>query len=240
MQRRVPAKKKLNRRILSTSMAVMLASVVATDSQATGDFYRNITLTSDYLFRGVSQTLGKPAVQGDLGWATDRGFYVGTFASNVDGFADVEWDFYAGYDISLAHGTTLNLTAQYYTYHGGDFSGAPYAEFYVGLTQELDNMSIGAQFEFAPEFFGEDTRQTYFKLFGSIPLGEAWSLDAHIGRLNFSDEALAGQPATIDWMLSISYALDPFTVTASFADTDWGECGSDCNRNAVLAVGFDF
>lgn len=231
---------KMNKQILFIGMAVMLISLASTDSHANGEFYGNVTLASDYLFRGVSQTQGEPALQGDLGWANDSGFYVGTWASNVEGFADVEWDFYAGYDIGLAPGTTLNLTAQYYTYHGREISGADYAEVYVGLTQELENMSVGGRLEFAPEYFGEDTRQVYFKLFGSIPLARAWSVEAHIGRLNFSDNALAGQPDIIDWMLGISYAHDPFTVTAAFADTNWDQCGSDCNTNALLAVGLDF
>ena len=44
----------------------------------------NVSLVSDYRFRGVSQSFRRPAVQGGVDWAHDSGFYVGTWASTVD------------------------------------------------------------------------------------------------------------------------------------------------------------
>ena len=45
----------------------------------------NINLVSDYRFRGITQTWGKPAVQGGADIAHDGGFFAGTWASNVSG-----------------------------------------------------------------------------------------------------------------------------------------------------------
>src|SRR5579862_2377987 len=62
----------------------------------------NINIVSDYRFRGIDQTWGKPAVQGgaDLAWAS--GFYLGTWLSNVSGNSypggNLEVDYYGGYN----------------------------------------------------------------------------------------------------------------------------------------------
>jgi uncharacterized protein (TIGR02001 family) len=65
----------------------------------------NIGLFSEYIFRGISQTGGKPAVQGGFDYAHASGFYAGTWASNISWLEDfqaynrssLEWDFYGGY-----------------------------------------------------------------------------------------------------------------------------------------------
>src|SRR5688500_5572232 len=67
-----------------------------------GTMVGNLTLTSDYRFRGVSQTFGDPAIQGGLDFTLPSNFYIGTWASMVDkeiyantrGF---ELDIYGGY-----------------------------------------------------------------------------------------------------------------------------------------------
>lgn len=61
-----------------------------------------VAFMSDYRFRGLSQTMRRPAVQGNLDYSNLWGFYLGTFGSNVDGTThyynntSMEWDFYGG------------------------------------------------------------------------------------------------------------------------------------------------
>ena len=60
----------------------------------------NITFTTDYVFRGISQTNERFAVQGGFDWASEpTGIYVGTWASNVDFDSEtsVELDGYIGW-----------------------------------------------------------------------------------------------------------------------------------------------
>ncbi|MFR0657359.1 TorF family putative porin, partial [Pantoea sp. SIMBA_079] len=52
----------------------------------------SITLTSDYLFRGITQTDGEPALQGGLEWAGDSGFYVGAWGSSISWLSDSDPD----------------------------------------------------------------------------------------------------------------------------------------------------
>lgn len=48
----------------------------------------NVSLVSDYVFRGLTQTNGKPALQGGVDYAHASGFYVGTWLSNISWFTD--------------------------------------------------------------------------------------------------------------------------------------------------------
>jgi uncharacterized protein (TIGR02001 family) len=47
-------------------------------------FASNVGLYSPYVFRGLTQTNGKPAVQGGFDLSHKSGFYVGTWASPAD------------------------------------------------------------------------------------------------------------------------------------------------------------
>ena len=65
------------------------------------EFTGNVAATTNYVWRGVTQIDDGPAVQGGLDYAHDSGFYVGTWASNVDfdGENDPQYelDLYGGY-----------------------------------------------------------------------------------------------------------------------------------------------
>ena len=67
----------------------------------------NVMLASNYIFRGISQSQNKPAIQGGFDYSHASGLYAGTWASNVSwvGTKDnnsMEWDFYAGYKGAFA------------------------------------------------------------------------------------------------------------------------------------------
>ena len=95
----------------------------------------NFGLFSQYIFRGLSQTGHKPAVQGGFDWAHESGFYAGTWASNISWLKEnfstpanvsgkygeggsVEWDFYGGYKWNLPNDVVLDVGTLYYWYPG--------------------------------------------------------------------------------------------------------------------------
>ncbi len=94
-------------------------------------FTGNVGLFSQYVFRGVSQTNEKPALQGGFDLGHKSGLYAGTWASNVswlsDGNPDVsaslEWDFYGGYKWSLPADFVADFGVLYYWYPGTYPSG---------------------------------------------------------------------------------------------------------------------
>ena len=95
-------------------------------------FTGNLGLYSQYVFRGISQTNEKPAVQGGFDLGHKSGFYVGTWASNISWISDgtsgqppgstasasMEWDWYGGYKGSLPADFGYDLGVLYYWYPG--------------------------------------------------------------------------------------------------------------------------
>src|SRR3982750_919898 len=90
----------------------------------------NITLASEYRFRGIDQTAGKPAIQGGFDYSHASGVYLGNWNSNISqgaGFpgGNIEMDFYGGWKKAFGD-FGLDLGAIYYYYPGSDaqFIGA--------------------------------------------------------------------------------------------------------------------
>ena len=67
------------------------------------------TVTSDYIFRGVSQTMGRPAIQASVDFEHDSGFYAYVWSTNVDFFPDAEIDDGARTEIDLAAGYVAEI-----------------------------------------------------------------------------------------------------------------------------------
>lgn len=137
---------------LSLPALVLAQSAAPAETQASPHtFTGNLSLVTDYRFRGISQTYGLPAVQGGFDYAHASGFYAGTWASNVystagNGIgtsytngAGLEWDFYGGYKFEVAPELTLDVGALYYYYPGARWNNAERSSFdnlelYVGAT----------------------------------------------------------------------------------------------------------
>jgi uncharacterized protein (TIGR02001 family) len=83
----------------------------------------NVALTTDYVFRGVSQTNSDPSVQTNLDLTCGR-FYASVFASNVDfGYdANMELTFSAGYKTTIGR-IAWDFGVIYYTYPGQSSPG---------------------------------------------------------------------------------------------------------------------
>lgn len=134
----------------------------------------NLGGTSDYVFRGISQTDNDPTMQGglDLGYGI---FYAGVWASgldfkNVTSDAQIEVDFYAG--IKPVYGAaTFDLGVIYYAYPGGSDAfpsvtisnttnlNLDYFELKAGVSGAfipgLKDLTTGVTFYYSPEYFSE-------------------------------------------------------------------------------------
>ena len=73
----------------STKRTILAAAIssacllTAMPSYAEGSFTANASATSNYIWRGLTQTTNEAAVQGGIDYAHESGFYAGTWASNV-------------------------------------------------------------------------------------------------------------------------------------------------------------
>ncbi len=125
----------------------------------------NIDGTSDYVFRGISQTNNQPTIQGgiDLGYGM---LYAGWWASGLDfdvfsNDAQVEMDWYGGIRPTWGP-VTFDFGAIYYTYPGGSFV-APftgpdlnYVELKAGASGNIHkDLAVGMNIFWSPDYFGE-------------------------------------------------------------------------------------
>jgi uncharacterized protein (TIGR02001 family) len=87
--------------ILSVPAIAVAEEAAPAASPVTGNF----TIASEYLYRGIAQTRGKPAIQGGFDYAHSSGVYVGVWGSNISWISDavpgasssLEADIYGGY-----------------------------------------------------------------------------------------------------------------------------------------------
>ena len=117
-------------------VAALVGAVVPAHAADPAPFTGNITLASDYKFRGFSQTNFKPALQGGFDYADKSGFYLGNWNSNVEqslyNGASLEMDVYGGYK-GTAGAVSYDLGAIYYAYPGSAGPKIDNKEVYVGL-----------------------------------------------------------------------------------------------------------
>ncbi len=89
---------------LSLAMVAATSSLsFAAENTAGMSFSGTAALTSDYRYRGITQTFNDPAVQGGFLLSHETGVYAGVWGSNVDfgGTAHLELDPYIGYATEL-------------------------------------------------------------------------------------------------------------------------------------------
>ncbi len=83
------------------TLAAVLTGAMITAPAYANDFSANVSVTNNYIWRGLTQTENNPAVQGGIDWASDFGLYAGTWVSNVSyepaGVFNYEHDLYAGF-----------------------------------------------------------------------------------------------------------------------------------------------
>jgi uncharacterized protein (TIGR02001 family) len=173
------------------------------------------TLTSDYVFRGISLTSEKPAVQGglDLGW---KDLSVSLWASNVDfgalSPADVETDIGAVWSRQVTDRVGLSLQAFRFIYIGD--GSLNYSEY--SAIVDVANATIG--FYVAPGYGGTDGDGLYLDLGYAIALPKDVSLGLHAGRNEF--EEAVGIQDYWDYAVSLSRSFGRMDLDVSFLTTD--------------------
>jgi uncharacterized protein (TIGR02001 family) len=99
---------------------VVVAAEVMQVAHAEGSVGGHLDVTTDYVFRGVSQTLGGPAVQADLHYQTSSGWFAGVWGSTVNlnrgPGATMELDAYAGRAWPVGGPWNARVTAVQYIY----------------------------------------------------------------------------------------------------------------------------
>ena len=111
---RAPPDKRVTR-LLAFGCAVALASVATPAAAHAVEWSGEIALTTDYRYRGLSLSDGKPALQAGLTYEHSSGLYVDLWGSTL-GAHGVELDPAVGYSADLGNGISADVSATYYVY----------------------------------------------------------------------------------------------------------------------------
>jgi uncharacterized protein (TIGR02001 family) len=197
---------------------VLTSAMLAGAAHAEGELSGTVSLTSDYVFRGVTQTLNNPAIQGSIDY-TDGAFYAGVWGSNVDFGADetIEADIYAGFR-PTAGPVSLDFAAIGYFYPGSTDAGGEYDYFEAKAAASIapsEALMLGAALYYSPEFFAETGEALYLELNGAYALSDAVSISGAYGA---QDVDAVGDYDT--WNLGASLTAVGLKFDVRFHDTD--------------------
>ena len=208
------------------------------EDELPGEFTGNIAIATDYVYRGVTQTDGGPAVSGGFDYAVDL-FYVGVWASNVewDG-TSVEIDYYGGFTPSYGQ-FAFDVGFLYYSYPDSpDGPEQDFFEFYAGASTEIvDGLEAGVKLSFSPDFYGETGEAYYPELNVSYSFMDNYSVSGHVGYQAFDDDMM-GDDYT-DWNIAFTYSWDWFDVSLGYFDTS-DRVGGDDDGRVVLSLSRSF
>lgn len=232
--------KKFNKKRIAQVTGLTLAAALISP-MVSAEVSGEIGVTSDYRFRGVSQTAGDFAVQGSIDYSADNGFFVGAWASNVDDEsydADVEIDLYAGYWGAFGEDEEFeyDVTLTYYTYPGQDES-SKYLEANVGFYFAGFHL---AQW-YTNDYANADVDLHYTELNYSYEFVENWSIDAHVG-YSYGDGAdLDWGEDYMDYSIGVSTELAGVGLSLAWLDTNLSDdnmidSGAWKNEGTVLAT----
>ena len=207
------------------ALSALTLAVASVSAPSYAELSGNVSVTNNYIWRGLTQSINEAAVQGGIDYASDTGLYIGTWVSNVaydsDDAYSYEHDIYFGYAGEI-DSFSYDLGYLYYNYD--ENAGYDFGEIYgsvgfggLGLTLYL---LTNAEPDEAP---GEDfgfAEASYFSVDYAIPLTSGTEVGLHAG-FHEGDFAYSFNGVTEDYMdFNISIAKDGFGAMISFTDLD--------------------
>ena len=224
------------------------ATLAFTSGTALAETSANVSLTNNYLWRGLTQSNNEAAVQGGLDYANDSGFYVGTWVSNVqygsdDGYS-YEHDVYFGF--SGGDDFTYDVGYLYYNYDDsqkfdfgeiygtigiGGFSGS----LYILANTEASEPSPALDYGFGQAY--------YLSLNYDIETDSGLGIGFHVGQHDgdfvdaFNGIAVNGDASYMDY--SVTFSVENFAFTISDTDlpsTGCFACGGYLDNGEVKFV----
>jgi uncharacterized protein (TIGR02001 family) len=184
----------------------------------------NVGLTSDYRYRGISQTRLKPAVQGGIDYSNGP-FYLGAWASNIKwikdlgGDANVEIDLYGGYKGEISKELTYDVGVLTYQYPSNKLSpSANTTEIYGALT--YGPATLKYSHALTNTFANPDSKNSYYlDLSAGFELSKGLTLTPHIGYQKIKGP-FSGVGSYTDISLTLAKDFDGLVVSGALIATD--------------------
>jgi len=213
----------MRKSILSAAVAAaLLVPGLAAAQAAASPITGNMSLVSDYRFRGLTQTFEEPALQGGFDYAHSSGIYLGNWNSSIsDNFfagSPLEMDFYGGYK-GAAGPLGYDVGVLYYYYPGSNLAGVgtiDNLEVYAGASWKFLSLKY---FHAVSDFFGAPNTDgsNYVDFSAAFDLGQGWGVNGHIGHQKVKNASALDYT---DYKIGVTKDVSGWVFGASFIDTD--------------------
>lgn len=241
---------------------VLTGLMVASWSTQAVETSGNVAITTDYRFRGISQTDTSFAIQGGFDFSFEQGFYAGVWASNIDFADDIEMDWFLGYATDLSESVSLDLGYIYYDYPGTEEtirafnSNAKddYQEIFAALSYQ--DLTVGVHY--SDDYYLETGEFVYIYADYGFELSHGIGLSLHYGLNLLEFSSTDGRPKDaerafltggaddyVDYSISLSKDLVELSFSLSWVGTDLDddECfgsSSLCDDALIFSVAKEF
>lgn len=218
---------------LLAGAALPAVPALAQDAEAPKEFTAtgSAAVTTDYRFRGVSQSAGDIAIQGGITVSHASGFYVGTWGSSIDlgsTYGHTELDLFGGWTGEVTPGLTFDGGLLYYAYPNGHVGHAEFFEPYASLSGQVGpaKLKVGATYAWdqksLPNFAGTKKDDNLY-LYSNVDIGVPNTPLTVSGHLGYTDGVLApcyycnADKTGLDWSIGASATLfGPLSLSVSY------------------------
>jgi len=196
---------------------------------ASGDGFEisgNVALTSDYRFRGISQSDESAAIQGGFDVEFSPGFYLGVWGSSVDFDSNedydgsLELDYYGGW--SSAIGDTdfgIDVGYIYYDYPGDNGAEGDYQEFYVSGSWKDISLSVN----YSDDYYAETDEYWRYSVDYSLSLMENLSLGLQAAYNELEENGgffSSDEDSYTDYSVTLTYSVAGVDLSVAYVGTD--------------------
>lgn len=204
----------MRNKLLQAGAALTAIMAVAGTASAQGEFSGNVAITTDYVWRGVSQSNEDIALQGGFDYANGM-FYAGVWASSVDFNDDadtnLEIDYYAGIAGELESGIGWDVGFIYYNYPDDGNEDLDFYELTGALSYELESgLGFGGLLAWDP-----DNENVYIEASAGYSVTDFFAIDGSVGNYSFD-----GGDDYTNWSLGGTYSLEGFDFDLRYWGTD--------------------
>jgi len=219
--------------LAATLMTAFAAgNALAEEAKAATDLSLNAALTSDYRYRGISQTRLEPALQGGADVVHNAsGLYAGVWASTIKwtrdagGDGDVEIDLYTGMRGEVASGIGYDVGVLTYVYPSNGLAHVPgFAS--ANTTEVYGQLSYGpalVKYSHAvTNLFGfvDSKSSGYLDLAANLDAGNGMTVNLHAGRQRVAHNAAASYT---DWKIGVTRDFGIVTGALAWIGTNAGK-----------------
>jgi uncharacterized protein (TIGR02001 family) len=236
---------------LTAALTLAMASIGApafAQAKPDNEVTANAALTSDYRYRGISQTRLKPALQAGVDYVNNpSGFYLGAWGSTIKWIKDaggdtgVELDFYGGKRGEAAPGLSYDVGGLYYLYPSN------------GLNPSANTFELYGQLGYGPAYVkyshattnlfgtGNSKQSGYLDVGANVDLGSGYTLNLHAGHQKVRNNSALSYT---DYKVGVTKDLGVCAVSLALVGTDidvFAPNGKNLGKSgAVLSVSKTF